>query len=95
MDELTTLGTIFAKKIDFFTRLEQDCARFDEEDIRAGRLVNNPEGETGQQRVKFALHVCREAHEQTERLVADLHKSVNQVSLPSFQRLNWQGKSCC
>ena len=80
IDELATLGAIYAKKIDFLTRLEEDCLRFEKEDAEEDRRVNNPKGETGQQRAQFALQVCKEAKDRTERLIVDLTQSVNTVS---------------
>ena len=88
MDELATLGTIYTKKIDLFTRVEEDCVRFEREDMDKVLGVNNPKGETAHERVQFALHICKEAREHTQRLIIDLTESVNTVSpLPT---LYWQ-----
>ena len=88
IDELTTLGSIFAKKIDLFTRMETDCKRFETEDAAAGASVNNPEGETALERIHFALQTCKEARDHTQRLIVDLTESVNTVSCIPSSRLS-------
>ena len=60
--------------------MEEDCARFEKEDEGENRQANNLKGETAQQRVEFALHLCKEAREHTQRLIIDLTESVNTVS---------------
>ena len=97
IDELAALATIFGKKIDLLTGVEEDCARFEKEDESKDLQVSNIQGETAQQRVKFALRLCKETREHTQRLIADLTESVNTVSqasifpwISSNPMLRWQ-----
>lgn len=57
--------------------MEKDCKASAAEDKSQ---VNNPDGETAEARLQFALRLCEEARVDTERLIHDLATSVNTVS---------------
>ena len=60
--------------------MEEDCVRFEEEDVNNDTPVNNPEGRTTHQRVRFALELCKEGAEHTQRLIGDLTNLLKTVS---------------
>tara|TARA_R110002003_G_scaffold589_12_gene20657 strand:+ start:17387 stop:17584 length:198 start_codon:yes stop_codon:yes gene_type:complete len=57
IDELTVLGEIFSKKLDFFERLQKDCDRFEEQDKSRKKHPDNDNGETFSERIAFASHM--------------------------------------
>ncbi|KAJ9604419.1 hypothetical protein H2200_011255 [Cladophialophora chaetospira] len=78
VDELTVLGGIFSKKLDFFRRLRKDCEVLSE--LRNGETVDLSEfdsGETASDRVAFAEHMMEECSARCKRLGADLRESLN------------------
>ena len=81
IDELTALGDIFSKKLDFFKRLRIDCDAFEALDNSADTPPDNPEGETTSDRIAFAEHMMEESATQCKRLNADLRESLNSVSI--------------
>ena len=81
------MKAIFETKIDLFARMEEDVLRFEEEDVRNDMPVGNPEGKTAHQRVRFALELCNEGGEHTQRLVQDLTNSLKIVSSASIDTL--------
>jgi hypothetical protein len=91
IDELTVLGEIFTKKLDFFQRLRQDCDNFEAQDSGAEHPPDNPDGESSFDRIAFVEHMMEESSTQCKRLNADLRESLNTVGkpheAPSFNRI--------
>ncbi|KAE8864905.1 hypothetical protein PTNB73_05793 [Pyrenophora teres f. teres] len=80
IDELTVLGEIFSKKLDFFKRLQLDCDYLEQQDKAAGvQTVDNSEGETETERIAFAQHMMEESRITCTRLTADLRESLNSL----------------
>ncbi|EAT88315.2 hypothetical protein SNOG_04555 [Parastagonospora nodorum SN15] len=79
IDELTVLGEIFSKKLDFFRRLQKDCDHFEELDNDAGLPPDNDNGETTSERIGFAEHIMEESTATCKRLTADLRDSLNSL----------------
>jgi len=77
IDELTVLGEIFSKKLDFFKRLQSDCDLLEQQD--KGAIIDNPDGETETERIAFAQHMMEESRTTCTRLTADLRESLNSV----------------
>lgn len=82
IDELTVLGEIFSKKLDFFQRLRQDCENFEAQDSGAEHPPDNPDGETPFDRIAFVEHMMEESSTQCKRLNTDLRESLNTVRNP-------------
>jgi hypothetical protein len=79
IDELTVLGEIFSKKLDFFQRLRKDCDSFELQDNGAHNPPDNQDRETPSDRISFAEHMMEESSTQCKRLNADLRESLNTV----------------
>ena len=82
IDELTVLGEIFSKKLDFFQRLRQDCENFEAQDSSAEHPPDNPDGETPFDRIAFVEQILEESSTQCKRLNTDLRESLNTVKKP-------------
>ncbi|EDU50803.1 predicted protein [Pyrenophora tritici-repentis Pt-1C-BFP] len=80
IDELTVLGKIFSKKLDFSKRLQLDCDFLEQQDKAAGvQTVDNPEGETETERIAFAQHMMEDLRITCTRLTVDLRESLNSL----------------
>jgi hypothetical protein len=80
IDELTVLGEIFSKKLDFFRRLQQDCDHLERCDRDASVYADNFDGETTTERIAFAEYMMEDSMLTCKRLTADLRESLNSVS---------------
>ncbi|KAG9236267.1 hypothetical protein BJ875DRAFT_372475 [Amylocarpus encephaloides] len=81
-DELSTLQMISAQKLDFLTRLQQDCRRFDEEDANrpeARGCQSDASKPTWSARAEIAVHSVKRAKDDYDRLLADLSNSLNSL----------------
>ncbi|KAI4209467.1 MAG: hypothetical protein LQ351_007598 [Letrouitia transgressa] len=76
VDELTTVKSILQKKVELFKGMQQDVRRFESEDNRARKPVNNPSGESAHERVKWALTMAKDQHDCFERLLLDTKQSM-------------------
>jgi hypothetical protein len=86
LDELTVLGEIFEKKLDFFQRLRKDCSIIPElQDHIESNPLDNADGETPSERIAMAEHMMEDSSVRCKQLTADLQVSLNSVSSPSSQ----------
>ncbi|KAL8664490.1 MAG: hypothetical protein Q9202_003040 [Teloschistes flavicans] len=76
VDELTTVKQICAKQVHLFKGMQQDVRKFESEDNRARRLPDNPQGETMQARIKWALNMVKKRHDQFENLLIEAQQSM-------------------
>lgn len=79
VDELTTIKIILHKKLELFQGLLLDAKKFEAEDFLGRNEADNPNGESSQERVVWALGMVKSQHECFERLLIDLKQSMNAV----------------
>ncbi|KAL8739425.1 MAG: hypothetical protein Q9190_007774 [Brigantiaea leucoxantha] len=84
VDELTTAKMIYQKKVELFKGMQQDVRKFETEDNRARKPVDNHNGESASERVKWALIICKAQYDSFERLLLDAKQSMEAVSFCSF-----------
>ncbi|KAL8784546.1 MAG: hypothetical protein Q9213_003894 [Squamulea squamosa] len=76
VDELTTVKLICQKQVDLFKGMQQDIRKFEQEDNRARRAPDYPQGESMHERVKWALTMVKGRHDTFERLLIDTKQSM-------------------
>lgn len=76
VDELKTVKQMCARQVDLFKGMQQDVRKFESEDNRARRIPDNPQGETMQERVEWALTMVKERHDCFENLLTDAKQSM-------------------
>lgn len=83
IDQLRALSVTFGRRITFFKDLLKDLDEIAAEDIRKGRVpkINNPDGETAQSRIDWALSVCNRNKTIIDLLLDDITRSIDTVSL--------------
>ncbi|KAI4282529.1 MAG: hypothetical protein L6R38_002873 [Xanthoria sp. 2 TBL-2021] len=69
VDELTTVKSICQQQVNLFKGMQQDVRKFEQEDNRARRTPDNPQGESMHERVKWALTMVKTRHDTFERLL--------------------------
>ena len=79
IDELTTIQLSLKKKVELYTGLGEDVKKFETDDIMSRKLPDNPNGESAQDRVAFALNLLKEQHDCFERLSIDCKQSMDAV----------------
>lgn len=77
VDELTAVRVLISKKVDLFQAMIQDFKKFESDDLKARKLPDNPNGETAQDRLTFALTQVKAQHDCIERLLIDAKGSMN------------------
>lgn len=85
VDELTTVKLILHKKVELFQALLLDVKKFEAQDFQIRNEPNNATGDSSEERVKWALRMVKAQHDCFERLLIDLKKSMNAVSLLRLQ----------
>ncbi|KAL9584463.1 MAG: hypothetical protein Q9212_002102 [Teloschistes hypoglaucus] len=76
VDELTTVKQICAKQVSLFKGMQQDVRKFESEDNRARKPPDNPQGETMQARIKWALNMVKQRHDKFENLLIEAQQSM-------------------
>ncbi|KAL8772056.1 MAG: hypothetical protein Q9209_002722 [Squamulea sp. 1 TL-2023] len=76
VDELTTVKLICQKQVDLFKGMQQDIRKFEQEDNRARRTPDYPQGESMHERIKWALAMVKSRHDTFERLLIDAKQSM-------------------
>ena len=77
IDEVTTISLILKQKVELFNIMQHDVKKFENDDIRSGKLPDNPEGETSPQRLQWAMNLVKRQDECFERLLIDLKQSMD------------------
>ena len=80
IDELTTIRVNIAKKVEFFTVMQQDVKKHEVEDTRMRKAPDNPDGESSIERVSWALKMVEAQLNVFDRLLLDLKQSMDAVS---------------
>lgn len=78
-DELKTLNLLFAKRLGFFQRLEQDVLAQDEEYSHDPSATGDEYCEPAIERVRWAIDNLERQVKDTERLLADLLQAMTSV----------------
>ncbi|KAL8675232.1 MAG: hypothetical protein Q9168_000352 [Polycauliona sp. 1 TL-2023] len=76
VDELTTVKLICQQQVNLFKGMQQDIRKFEQEDNRARRTPDYPQGESMHERVKWALTMVKNKHDTFERLLDEAKQSM-------------------
>jgi hypothetical protein len=91
VDELTLIVDLYAKKLDFLSRLRKDCELFEFQEKEA---PNNDRGKPTLVRIDWAIGVIEEAFVLLDSMLKDLKISMSAVSL-AFQSQYMGNKLTC
>ena len=80
LDELTYITLNLKKKLEMFKVMQMDIKKFEAEDLRMGKLPDNPEAESAIERIDWAIKTIKHDCECFERLLVDLKQSLDAVS---------------
>ena len=85
IDEITTIRLIQQRKVELFRVMQADMKQFEADDLRFRRAPDNPDGETSEERLSWAINLVKEQHACFERLLIDLKHSMDAVSTPPIR----------
>ena len=83
MDQLRALSVTFGRRILFFQNLRKDLDEIAAEDLKQKRApkINNPDAETPQSRIEWALSHCHRNKTTIDLLLDDITRSVDTVGM--------------
>ena len=80
LDELIYINLNLKKKLELFKIMKLDIQKFEGEDLRMGKVPDNPAGESALDRIEWAIKTIKHDYECFERLLIDLKQSLDAVS---------------